>query len=164
MIEEIPFNKWSRERIEQGRKFCTSRSRKWNDPRVIGVIKLPLSVIKEWLWEAEGANSPEEFQKVSNQIFRYNVEGDKWFYVHFGDFRRGIGERKGVIPFKDTPFGSELIKAVKELRKNCLSKEGHFYLNKVLEILEQSFSKKSLDAKDDSESTQSENTKREARK
>jgi len=29
----------------------------------------------------------------------------------------GIGERKGVIPFKDTPFGSELIKAVTELKK-----------------------------------------------
>jgi len=33
----------------------------------------------------------------------------------------GIGERKGVIPFKDTPFGSELIKAVMERLKELKS-------------------------------------------
>jgi len=94
MSERIPFNTWSRKRIMQGRKFCTSRSRRWNDPRVIGVIFLSWGVIKKTLWQAEGADSPEELQKVVNQIFRREVQDNEWFYVHFGDFRDA--EQKGV--------------------------------------------------------------------
>jgi hypothetical protein len=48
----------------------------------------------------------------------------------------GIGERKGVIPFKDTPFGSDLIKAVTERRDSELRSVGYADdLNWVLELL-----------------------------
>lgn len=49
--------------------------------------------------------------------------------------KRGIGERKGVIPFKDTPFGSYLIKAVTELNPlGCNWTWKHFRIE-VLELL-----------------------------
>lgn len=87
----IPFNKWSRERIAEGRKFCTSRSRRYkNDPRVKYILPEPLTVefIINYLWQPEGADSPEELAGVFRGIFRFaglNLKRKLW--VHFGDFR-----------------------------------------------------------------------------
>ena len=88
MTEKIPFNKWSKERIEQGRKICTSRTRKWKDDRVYLIIQLPLGIVKEWLYREEGANSPEEFEKVWRSIFRGNFNSERIVFVHFGDFKK----------------------------------------------------------------------------
>lgn len=84
----LSFNRWSRERIRQGKKICTSRTKKYvDDPRVDYITPpLPLWFIKTYLFEPEGANSPEELQRVINQIFRKEVDEDREFYVHFGDF------------------------------------------------------------------------------
>ena len=87
MNEKIPFNSWSRERIEQGRKLCTSRTRKWNDSRVRRIWYVPLGFVKEFLWQPEGADSPEEFEMVWKGIFRGRFEPDKMVFVHFGNFR-----------------------------------------------------------------------------
>lgn len=87
MSERIPFNSWSRERIKQGRKKCTSRTRVWDDPRVTWVSPLlPVWFIAKYLYKDEGADSPEEYRKVINQIFRKQVPDWKELYVHFGDF------------------------------------------------------------------------------
>lgn len=90
-MNKIPFNSWSQSRIEQGRKFCTSRKKKYNDPRVIGILFLPWGLVKEHLWSAEGADSPEELQQVIDDIFKRKVNDDEFFHVHFGDFNeRGV--------------------------------------------------------------------------
>lgn len=88
----LPFNTWSRERIRQGRKHCTSRTKRYNlDPNVTWISpKLPLWFIKKYLWKDEGADSPEELQRVINQIFRKEVSEDKELYVHFGDFKAAL--------------------------------------------------------------------------
>jgi predicted thioredoxin/glutaredoxin len=86
--ETIPFNAWSNNRIELGRKVCTSRKRIWNDSRVIHIQKLPWGFIRDYYWREEGADSPEELQKVVNRIFRRIVKDDELFYVHWGDFKK----------------------------------------------------------------------------
>lgn len=87
-MAEIPFNDWSKERIEQGKKICTSRHKKyWKDLRVTWISpKLPWWFIRTYLWKEEGANSPEELQAVINSIYKRIVLDNEEFYVHFGDF------------------------------------------------------------------------------
>lgn len=84
----IPFNDWSKERIKQGRKFCTSRHKKYTkDPRVDWISpKLPWWFIKRYLWQSEGADSELELQDVVDAIYKRPVKDNEEFYVHFGDF------------------------------------------------------------------------------
>jgi len=86
---KIPFNSWSKERIEKGVKKCTSRHKKYlNDKRVTYISpKLPWWFIRTYLWEPEGANSPEELQEVIEKIYKRKVPDDEVFYVHFGEFK-----------------------------------------------------------------------------
>jgi hypothetical protein len=87
MKKEIPFNKWSLERIKLGRKICTSRTKKWNDKRVYLILKLPLWIVRKYLYKEEGADSPEEFEKVWRSIHRKRfLDWDKEVFVHFGNF------------------------------------------------------------------------------
>ena len=80
----MKFNKWSRTRIELGIKHLTSRTRPYvGDPDVIFITPpLPLWFIKRFLYRDEGAYSPEELQKVINQILRKKIDPNKEFYVH----------------------------------------------------------------------------------
>lgn len=96
----IPFNKWSRERIINGFKDVTSRSKRYNDPLVYEVLVLPWGRIKKELYFREGAESPEELQTVINKIFRKHVPDDRDFYVHYFD-RKKMKERL------EKPEGSE---------------------------------------------------------
>ena len=86
---KIPFNDWSKEKIEQGIKKCTSRHKKYTqDSRVTWISpKLPWWFIKKYLWADEGAKSPEELQRVINNIYKREVLEDELFYVHFGNFK-----------------------------------------------------------------------------
>lgn len=89
----LPFNDWSQERIKEGRKFCTSRTKPYlSDPRVQEIRKETLEFVRDFLWQVEGANSPEEFEKIWNEIHP-KKQFDKWqiVYVHFGDFRPNLG-------------------------------------------------------------------------
>lgn len=85
--EKIPFNKWSQERIDNGWKLCTSRTRLWNDSRVYLVIKLPLGIVRNFLYKEEGAETPEEFERVWRSIFRGKFDSERVVFVHFGDFK-----------------------------------------------------------------------------
>ncbi len=88
--KKIPFNRWSLTRIALRKKICTSRHAKYlNDKRVWWISpKLPLWFIKKYLWEAEGAVSPKELQKVFDLIYHRKVSKDELFYVHFGNFEQ----------------------------------------------------------------------------
>ena len=107
--EEIPFNKWSQDRIDQGRKICTSRHRRYaEDKRVTWISpKLPWWFIRDFLYRAEGADSPEELHNVIEDIYHRTVPDAEEFHVHFGDFRKvgskGIDRcsRPGLHNFKN---------------------------------------------------------------
>lgn len=84
----LPFNKWSQERIDKGVKICTSRNGVYyEDERVDYIIMLPLRVVRDYLWVQEGAESPEEFEKVWRGIHRGKFDPNKLVHTHFGNFR-----------------------------------------------------------------------------
>lgn len=84
----LPFAKWSRERIAQGRKFATSRSKPYDkDPRVLMIVEMPLRIVIENLWKIEGADSPEELIQVWRSIHKGQCNPNDKVFVHFGDFR-----------------------------------------------------------------------------
>ena len=86
--DEIPFNGWSRERIELGRKLCTSRHKRYSKDKRVWYItpKLPWWLIRDYFYISEGANTPEELQEVIEDIYKRKVPDDEYFYVHFGEF------------------------------------------------------------------------------
>ena len=84
---KMKFNQWSTSRILAGKKTLTSRTEKHeNDPDVLYIVgPLPWGFIKKYLYRDEGAESPEQLQRVINQIFRRVVTDDRLFYVHVID-------------------------------------------------------------------------------
>ena len=92
----IPFNEWSKTRIKEGRKICTSRNKRYpNDPRLIKIngkpliLALPLGTVKWCLWKEEGDDSPEEFEEVWNSIHpKRKFDPSQIVHVHFGDFQK----------------------------------------------------------------------------
>ena len=89
MKELIPFNEWSKEKIKQGKKICTSRHKKYlHDKRVYYITpKLPFWFIRKFLCQAEGADNETELEGVFTSIYNRHMPNDEEFYVHFGDFR-----------------------------------------------------------------------------
>lgn len=84
MIPNIPFNKWSFERIRQGRKICTSRTKKYDVEGVTAIEPMLLQAVKEFLWRQEGADSPEEFEQVWRSIHsKRGFKGTDKVYVHW---------------------------------------------------------------------------------
>jgi len=90
MKDKIPFNGWSQERIAKGRKICTSRHKRYpKDERVYFISpKLPWWFIRTYLYNAEGADSPQELQEVIEEIYKREVPSEEEFYVHFGKFEK----------------------------------------------------------------------------
>lgn len=80
----MKFNAWSKARIRNGTKRLTSRrENQESDPDVLYVVgPMPWQFIKHYLYRDEGAESPEELQRVINQIFRRTVGDHELFYVH----------------------------------------------------------------------------------
>ena len=75
MEVKIPFNTWSENKIRTGEKFATARNKKYGKKgdftrfeewklRIKFVVKLPLWFIRAWLYETEGADSPDEFVDI----------------------------------------------------------------------------------------------------
>jgi len=87
-MTRIPFNDWSKQRIREGRKVCTSRHKRYiKDKRVTWISPLlPWWFITKYLWKPEGADSPEELQQVINDIYKRKVANDEEFFVHFGNY------------------------------------------------------------------------------
>lgn len=91
----IPFNPWSKKRLREGRKVCTSRAEIYghiNDTfiaeqqeyKILGLITAPLWWVVEYLWMPEGAESKEELISVLKSIYRTDeLDLDKWVWVHF---------------------------------------------------------------------------------
>ena len=91
----LKFNAWSQKRIRQGRKFCTSRNHRVLDEKVLGIVMLPWWFIKTRLYTLEGADSPDELQRIINQVQRRKVGDNEMFWVHFGEFAASPREKEG---------------------------------------------------------------------
>lgn len=89
VCDKLPFTRWSRQRIAQGRKWATTRTRKFYDPRVVLCFEIELGRVRDEFWQIEGADSPEEYEKVWRSLHRGHYRGNRWVYIHFGDFREG---------------------------------------------------------------------------
>lgn len=91
MKKMLPFNAWSKDKIQKGIKRCTSRNEEYDDPRVDFKLKdMPLWFVKKYLYGHgfEGADSPEEFQKVWESIHpTKGFDPNQKVIVHFGDFK-----------------------------------------------------------------------------
>lgn len=93
---EIPFNEWSKERLNNLSKKATSRNKKYGevgdwfrvddiDYELDLVIKLPLWFVANELYISEGADAPEEFVYVWKDInpMKGYVPNQMVWYHHF---------------------------------------------------------------------------------
>ena len=91
----IPFNDWSNERLQAGRKFATSRNKKYGSPgdtfeaigwrwKIVSVQRIPLKFVSNYLYEIEGSDSPMEFISVWDDIHPVKqYDPDHLVWVHF---------------------------------------------------------------------------------
>lgn len=84
---DIPWNEWSAERLRSGDKTATTRTSVYGQPgdtfteagktfKLTHVVAVPLEVVSANFYEEEGANTPDEFIEV-------------WEDIHY---------RKGFVP------------------------------------------------------------------
>jgi hypothetical protein len=90
---EVPFNAWSKERILDGRKTATSRTKAlgecgdWfpvGDKKFVMLRIFPttLNEVANFKFKKEGARSIAEFIKVWKSIYRGQYDGDRTVYFH----------------------------------------------------------------------------------
>jgi hypothetical protein len=101
MVEiEIPFNEWSRDKLKYGKICtCTSRTKRYGYEgdtfrvdfgeyyaiyRLTHVVRLPLWLVRDYLYKAEGATSTSDFVRVWKEIHpKRGFEPDDIVYTHF---------------------------------------------------------------------------------
>jgi len=91
---KIPFNKWSRDRIQQGIKTATTRNKKYGEigdrfmvdgsEFVLTVVsRVTLGTVAEISYDVEGAKSKAEFIRIWNKIHprkRYVPYQKVWYH------------------------------------------------------------------------------------
>ncbi len=92
---EMPFTGWSRLQLEKGKKCCTTRRYQMGEAgdtftvddgvyRITRIEHLPLHQVRNLLFREEGADSPEQFERIfrsQHQFYEWD-EGER-VYVHF---------------------------------------------------------------------------------
>jgi len=90
----IPFNKWSRDKLKKLVKTATSRNKKYGDVgdtftvdgtvyELTAVCKVSLASIRDVCWDVEGCKSPEEFVQVWKSIHpRKGWDPDQKVWFH----------------------------------------------------------------------------------
>lgn len=91
---DIPMNDWSVERLQAQRKRATTRTEKYGESgdrfqaagriyELTHVVKVPLGVVAEHFYDAEGAESPEAFTEVWEDIhYRRGYEPGWQVWLH----------------------------------------------------------------------------------
>lgn len=103
---KIPFNDWSKERLERGDKIATTRTKKYGnigdtflvdfhatmeEYELLAIFPLTLENVAKYLYHIEGAKSPDEFKEVWCQIHkRMGWEPCRIVYVHL--FHGGLNK------------------------------------------------------------------------
>jgi len=96
---DIPFNDWSKNRLLDRRKTATTRSKRYGEPgdtfevdlsprpfksyELVSIELMTLKEIAEEHYDEEGAESPQEFIEVWNEIHpfrKYRPDDKKWFH------------------------------------------------------------------------------------
>ncbi len=79
---QIPFNAWSKRKLNTGHKISTGRTKVYGevgdifpvdnkDYKIISILRdFPTELIVNYLWYPEGADSPDELRGVLSRIFR----------------------------------------------------------------------------------------------
>ncbi len=105
----VPFNSWSKERLDMGSKVATSRNKRYGDMgdyfevdfgnrsriyKITHVVEVPLSVVKQFFWREEGCNSSKEFVEVWEDIHpRKGFVPDQEVWLHlFEEWVVGQGD------------------------------------------------------------------------
>jgi hypothetical protein len=95
---EIPFNDWSLDKLKHG-KICTSRTKRYGREgdtfkvdfgdyytiyRITHIVRLPLWLVRDYLYKAEGATSSSDFVRVWKKIHpKRGFVPDDIVYTHF---------------------------------------------------------------------------------
>lgn len=94
-ILSIPFSVWMQRANGEGRKHCTTRSKKYGAPgdvfddgtgrlwRILKIERLPLWAVRRNLYKEEGFDSPEEFESLWKRLHRGNLKLNRDYYVHW---------------------------------------------------------------------------------
>ncbi|MDD5511326.1 MAG: hypothetical protein PHI12_11055 [Dehalococcoidales bacterium] len=98
-VIEIPFRKLMIERLFEGRKVCTWRSKVYGDPRqvfeverdnikksfeILGVVPMRAGYVARYLHRPEGFDSEEEWIGFVARLRRgHRLDLDQWGYTHF---------------------------------------------------------------------------------
>jgi hypothetical protein len=97
-LRKIPFKRMSRTDMESGIKTCTARARPMAAPgdrfyafggmyAITAVTQMPLAKVQSQRWQAEGCDSPQDFEIEWEEIHpRRGFDPAQQVYVH--DFRR----------------------------------------------------------------------------
>lgn len=92
---EIPFNEWSKTRIQAGVKTCTTRTKRCGKThdvfelggeryKITGYLETTLGIVARDFYEEEGAKNSDEFVELWNTIHpvkKYNPTQKVW--LHF---------------------------------------------------------------------------------
>ena len=99
----IPFNKWSLEKIKEGKKKCTCRRKPYGKIgdtfevdgtlyELTDVMQGRLSDVAEYWYEFEGCNSPDEFKHIWKLIHRkMGYVPDMVVYLHCFEIKNQEG-------------------------------------------------------------------------
>jgi len=93
---EIPFNNWSIRALKHKGKCQTSRTKVYGKKgdwfKVDGIVyeitnspkysREPLWLIIQDEYKEEGADSPEELEKVFREILRKSFDKRRWLFIH----------------------------------------------------------------------------------
>ena len=94
----LPFQPEWEEKLLNGEKTCTSRTRKYGEPndwfeifgknfRITAIVKFPLGDVAKFLYNKEGCNSPNEFRVIWSKLHpRKGWVPEQVVFTHF--FRR----------------------------------------------------------------------------
>jgi len=94
----IPFQPEWKEKLLNGEKTCTSRTKKYGKPndwfeifgnsfRIITIVRFPLEDIAKFLYDKEGCDSPDEFKEIWQGLHpRKGWIPEQVVFTHF--FRR----------------------------------------------------------------------------
>lgn len=106
----IPFNTWSKLRLQDGKKSATSRSKRYGKPgdtfevdgdvfAILHVEKVSLGFVAEFMFKAEGCQNPQEFREVWKAIhIKRGFDPHEVVWLH--TFYRVVREGKRMKPAK----------------------------------------------------------------
>jgi len=92
---EIPFNSWSRDKIQKGIKTTTCRTGRLGKRGdffsvdmtryvLIGVLSYKLEIVAKQFYKEEGCKSPEEFKEVWKSLHPYaGYQSSQNVFLHF---------------------------------------------------------------------------------